>query len=191
MKKLYLVNTLGTREFWTVDDENMILRSLYNDESVDAEDCDDVEDDSSWDEKKLTAEELEHLFDDVEIVDERLFDNKYCVTVEIGTYIHTIEHGEETFEDKSEYHVQDKVYFVDYDNAKKMFDEANLDGFHLEARRESYKRISNSHVISTREEEFALKTLWVLDEDQEFDYAKETEERRIEDDEDDDNDDEE
>lgn len=101
MKKLYLVETNGTQEFWTVDDENMILRSLYNDESVNAEDCDNVEDDSSWDETKLTAEELEHLFDNVEIVDERLFDNKYCVTVEIGTYIHTIEHGEETFEDKS------------------------------------------------------------------------------------------
>lgn len=183
MKKLYLVDTIGTREFWTVDDENMILRSLYNDESVDAEDCDDVEDDSSWDETKLTAEELEHLFDNVEIVDERLFDNKYCVTVEIGTYIHTIEHGEETFKDKSEYHEQDKVYFVDYDNAKKMFDEVNLDGFNLEAKRRYYKRISNSYVISTREEEFALKTLWALDEDQDFDYTEKAEERRFEDDE--------
>lgn len=73
MKKVYLVNTNGTREFWTVDDEQMILRSLYSNESVDAENCDIVEDDSSWDEVELTADELEHLFDDVEIIDERDF----------------------------------------------------------------------------------------------------------------------
>lgn len=73
MKKLYLVNTNGTREFWTVDDENMILRSLYSNESVDAASCDEVEDDSSWDEVELAEEELEHLFDDVEIIDSRLF----------------------------------------------------------------------------------------------------------------------
>lgn len=73
MKKLYLVNTNGTREFWTVDDEQMILRSLYSDESVDAENCDCVEDDSSWDETELTDEELAHLFDEVEIIDERDF----------------------------------------------------------------------------------------------------------------------
>lgn len=78
------------------------------------------------------------------------------------------------------------MYFVDYENAKKMFDEVNLDGFNLEAKRRYYKRISNSHVISTREEEFVLKTLWALDEDQDFDYAEKAEERRIEDDEDDD-----
>lgn len=73
MKKLYLVKTNGTREFWTVDDEDMILRALYSDESVDADDCDDVEDDSSWDTVKLTTSELEHLFDNVDIIDERPF----------------------------------------------------------------------------------------------------------------------
>ena len=73
MKKLYLVNTNGTREFWTVDDEQMILRSLYSNESVDAENCDGVEDDSSWDETELTSNELDHLFDDVDIIDERDF----------------------------------------------------------------------------------------------------------------------
>lgn len=71
MKKLYLVNTLGTREFWTVDDENHILRSLYSNESVDAENCDIVEDDSSWDEVELTEEEYARLFDRVKIIDER------------------------------------------------------------------------------------------------------------------------
>lgn len=73
MKKVYLVNTNGTREFWTVDDEQMILRSLYSNESVDAENCDSVEDDSSWDETELNDEELAHLFDEVEIIDERDF----------------------------------------------------------------------------------------------------------------------
>ena len=73
MKKVYLVKTNGTKEFWTVDDENMILRSLYNDESVDAEKCDNVEDDSSWDEVELTEDEYAHLFDGVEIIDERDF----------------------------------------------------------------------------------------------------------------------
>lgn len=73
MKKLYLVKLNGTREFWTVDNENMILRSLYSDESVDAENCDNVEDDSGWDEVELTEEKLDHLFDGVEIIDEREF----------------------------------------------------------------------------------------------------------------------
>lgn len=75
MKKLYLVDTLGTREFWTVDDEHgqMILRSLYSNESVDAENCDGVEDDSSWDEVELTEDEYAHLFDRVKIIDERDF----------------------------------------------------------------------------------------------------------------------
>lgn len=73
MKKLYLVDTNGTREFWTVDDESRILRSIYNDESVDAENCDNVEDDSSWGEVELTKDEYAHLFDDVEIIDERDF----------------------------------------------------------------------------------------------------------------------
>lgn len=74
MKKVYLVKTNGTKEFWTVDDEAMILRSLYNNESVDAENCDEVEDDSSWDEVELTENEFNHLFDNVEIIDERDFD---------------------------------------------------------------------------------------------------------------------
>ena len=73
MKKVYLVKTNGTKEFWTVDDEAMILRSLYNDESVDAVNCDEVEDDSSWDEVELTQDELDRLFDGVEILDEREF----------------------------------------------------------------------------------------------------------------------
>lgn len=71
MKKVYLVDTLGTREFWTVDDKTHILRSLYSNESVDAENCDIVEDDSSWDEVELTEEEYAHLFDRVKIIDER------------------------------------------------------------------------------------------------------------------------
>ena len=73
MKKLYLVKTNGTKEFWTVDDEQMILRSLYSNESVDAENCDGVEDDSSWDEVELTEDEYAHLFDRVKIIDEREF----------------------------------------------------------------------------------------------------------------------
>ena len=73
MKKVYLVDTLGTREFWTVDDKNHTLRSLYSNESVDAENCDIVEDDSSWDEVELTEDEYAHLFDRVKIIDEREF----------------------------------------------------------------------------------------------------------------------
>lgn len=80
MKKLYLIETNGTREFWTVEmmpegdpDAVALLRSLYNDESVDASDASGVEDDSSWYVVELTAEELEHLFDDVKILDERNF----------------------------------------------------------------------------------------------------------------------
>ena len=92
MKKVYLVKTNGTKEFWTVemledggqaeliertpnnvDDEPVvaILRSLYSEESVDAQDTSVVEDDSSWDAVALTAEELEHLFDGVDIIDGR------------------------------------------------------------------------------------------------------------------------
>lgn len=75
-KRLYLVETNGTREFWTVEkDEGVItLRSIYNDESVDAENCDAVEDDSSWDERLLTDDEYEHLFDGIKIIDEKDFD---------------------------------------------------------------------------------------------------------------------
>ena len=79
MKKLYLVETNGTKEFWTVDDEQMVLRSLYNGESVDAKDASGVEDDSSWGDGgngcvvTLTANELDHLFDQVKILDERIF----------------------------------------------------------------------------------------------------------------------
>ena len=73
MKKVYLIKTNGTKEFWTVDHDEMILRSIYNDESVDAESCDEVEDDSSWDEVELTQDEYDHLFDGVEILDEREF----------------------------------------------------------------------------------------------------------------------
>ena len=75
MKKVYLIKTNGTKEFWTVDHDEMILRSLYNDESVDAESCDEVEDDSSWDEIKLTHDEYDHLFDGVLILDEREFND--------------------------------------------------------------------------------------------------------------------
>lgn len=104
MKKLYLVDTLGTREFWTVemlpegDPEHFyrrtfdnlfsptygkitgdpevvaVLRSLYSNESVDAKDASGVEDDSSWENVvALTAEEFEHLFDNVKVLDERDF----------------------------------------------------------------------------------------------------------------------
>ena len=74
MKKLYLVDTNGTREFWTVDDENMVLRYLYNNESVDAAGCDDVEDDSSWGEVVFSFDDFHHLFDNVDIIDSRPFD---------------------------------------------------------------------------------------------------------------------
>lgn len=86
MKKLYLVDTLGTREFWTIETLSncnsnavAVLRSLYNDESVDAKDASGVEDDSSWGDGgngcvvTLTANEFEHLFDNVKILDERNF----------------------------------------------------------------------------------------------------------------------
>jgi len=103
MKKLYLVDTLGTREFWTVEmlpegdpehfykrtsdnifspthgregdpDVVAVLRSLYSNESVDANDASEVEDDTSWENVvALTAEEFEHLFDKVKILDERNF----------------------------------------------------------------------------------------------------------------------
>ena len=49
------------------------MRSLYNDESVDAENCDAVEDDSSWDEIELTDKQYKNLFDRVKIIDERDF----------------------------------------------------------------------------------------------------------------------
>lgn len=51
-----------------------VLRSLYNEESVDAEDTSMVEDDSSWDAVALTADELDHLFDNVKIIDSREFE---------------------------------------------------------------------------------------------------------------------
>lgn len=73
MKRVYLVKTNGIKEFWTVDDETMILRSLYNNESINAKNCYAVEDDSSWDETELTADEFDHLFDEVEIIDEDEF----------------------------------------------------------------------------------------------------------------------
>lgn len=95
MKKLYLVNTNARREFWTVEMlENgeqvetvertldnrdwsipvvCILRFLECDECYDVGNCDCVEDDSSWGEMALTADELAHLFDDVEVLDERDF----------------------------------------------------------------------------------------------------------------------
>lgn len=73
MKTLYLVNTLGTKEFWTVDTERMELRSLYSEEVLDAQNCDGVEDDSNWDCTEISEEELKHLFDDVEIIDEKEF----------------------------------------------------------------------------------------------------------------------
>lgn len=103
MKKVYLIETNATREFWTVEmlpegdpdhfyrrtSDNIfsrthgrkgdpevvaVLRSLYSNESVDAENCDIVEDDSSWENVvALTAEEFEHLFDNVKILDERDF----------------------------------------------------------------------------------------------------------------------
>lgn len=75
-KRLYLVETEGTREFWTVEKKEGVitLRSLYNDESVDAENCDAVEDDSSWDEIELTDKQYKNLFDGVTIIDERDFD---------------------------------------------------------------------------------------------------------------------
>ena len=86
MKKLYLVETNGTKEFWTIEmlpncDSNAVavLHSLYNDESVDAKDTSGVEDDSSWGDGgngcvvTLTANELDHLFDQVKILDERNF----------------------------------------------------------------------------------------------------------------------
>ena len=103
MKKLYLVETNATREFWTVEmlpegdpehfykrtSDNIfsrthgregdpevvaVLRSLYSNESVDANDASEVEDDSSWENVvALTADEFEHLFDNVKILDERNF----------------------------------------------------------------------------------------------------------------------
>lgn len=75
-KRLFLVNTLGTREFWTVEkNEGVItLRSIENLESIYAENCDAVEDDSSWDEIELTDKQYENLFDGVKIIDERDFD---------------------------------------------------------------------------------------------------------------------
>ena len=81
MKKLYLVDTNATREFWTVEmlpegdpEVVAVLRSLYSNESVDARDASEVEDDSSWENVvALTAEELENLFDNVKILDERNF----------------------------------------------------------------------------------------------------------------------
>lgn len=166
MKKLYLVNTNGTREFWTVDDENMILRSLYSDESVDAEDCEDVEDDSSWDETKLTAEELEHLFDDVEIVDERLFDNNYKVTVEIGDTIHRIRNGADEYSAGDNYHTQDEKFFVNYEDAEKFYNNINLADFWLEARSWNYRKIGKNCVAKIdRREQFVCKTIWKLDSD--------------------------
>lgn len=72
-KRVYLVKTNGTKEFWTVDHGAKIWRFIYNDESVDAENCDAVEDDSSWDSIEMSEDEFECLFDDVEIIDEREF----------------------------------------------------------------------------------------------------------------------
>ena len=96
MKKRYLVETGHSREFWTVEmidggyqpetvdrtPENAdwaipvvcIFRSLESGESYDAENCDIVEDDSSWDMVALTEDELAHLFDGVYIVNEKNFE---------------------------------------------------------------------------------------------------------------------
>lgn len=160
MKKLYLVDTNGTREFWTVDDENMILRALYSNESVDAENCDDVEDDSSWDEVDLTAGELKHLFDNVDIIDERPFDNRYCVVVEIGEYNRVFEDGRERLTDTGEYHKQDEKFFVNYENAVGFFDSVDLNHYNLEASRWDYQRGGR---YRTRREEFVCKTIWRME----------------------------
>ena len=103
MKKLYLIETNATREFWTVEmlpegdpehffrrtSDNLfsrthggegdpevgaVLRSRYSNESVGAKGASGVEDDSSLENVvALTAEELEHLFDNAKILDEREF----------------------------------------------------------------------------------------------------------------------
>lgn len=165
MKNLYLVDTNATREFWTVDDENLILRALYSDESVDAENCDDVEDDSSWDEIELTEDELKRLFDNVDIIDERPFDNSYCVVVEIGEYNRVFEDGRERIADMGEYHKQDEKFFVNYENAVKFFDSVDLNRYNLEASRWDYQRGGR---YRARREGFACKTIWNLDSDGNF-----------------------
>lgn len=164
MKKLYLVKTNGTQEFWTVDDENMVLRYLYSNESVDATDCDEVEDDSSWDETNLTTQELEHLFDDVEVIDSRHFGNNYSVVIEIGDTIHRIVRGVDEYSACDNYKTQDEQFFVNYENAEKFYNNINLADFWLEAGSWNYRKIGKNCVAKIdRREEFACKTIWKLD----------------------------
>ena len=160
MKKLYLVDTNATREFWTVDDEDMILRALYSDESVDAEDCDDVEDDSSWNEIALSPDELKHLFDNVDIIDERPFENKYSVVVEIGEYNHISDNGRERIVNMGEYHTQDEKLFVNYENAVKFYDSVDLNHYNLEASRWDSQRGGR---YRARREEFVCKSLYQME----------------------------
>lgn len=72
MKKLYLVEKNDIREFWTIDDEN-VFRYYYGYESAEAENCDGVEDDTDWIAVELMTSEIERLFDDVKVIDERDF----------------------------------------------------------------------------------------------------------------------
>lgn len=173
MKKLYLVNTNGTREFWTVDDENMVLRYLYNNESVDANDCDEIEDDSSWDISYLDMEQLEHLFDGVEVIDSRLFDNNYCVTVETADTIHSIKNGDDEYSAGDNYHTQNEKFFVNYENAEKFYDSIDLSDFWLEVGTWNYRKINKNCIAKIdRREQFVCKTLWKLDSDGDCEFGE-------------------
>lgn len=166
MKKLYLVDINGTREFWTVDDENRILRSIYNDESVDAENCDDVEDDSSWDVEYMDVEQMDHLFDGVEIIDSRLFGNNYKVTLETGETIHSIVNGADEYSAGDNYKMQDEKFFVNYEDAERFYNSIVLSNFWLNAGRWNYRKIGKNCVVRIdRREQFACKTIWKLDSD--------------------------
>lgn len=81
MKKIFLTeNICGDREFVTVDYGNKIVRWYAGEDVIGAENCDCVEDDSSWGdgpfsgvETNLTDRQIKDYVSELMILDERVF----------------------------------------------------------------------------------------------------------------------
>lgn len=71
-KMLYLVETNGSREFWTVENREGVITLRYV-RFNDAKNCDEVYSDDSWYEKRLSDKEFDNLFADVKIIDSKCF----------------------------------------------------------------------------------------------------------------------
>lgn len=69
-KMLYLVETNGIREFWTVENRRGVITLRYVC-FTNAKNCNDVYSDRNWYEKRLSDEEFDSLFTDVKIIDSK------------------------------------------------------------------------------------------------------------------------